>query len=280
MCILKGAVMESVFSSIAVELVCAHFARLDRNWRDTDYSDNVSRIYWIDAGRGIIQHHGRSITLLPGRLYLIPAGTLFSFSCDKRLDQHWIHLTAKWPGGLPLFELLDPAYEVEPRDKTQVRTLVRRLEELFKLSGPAGDLEKTGILFMLLAQFIKPAGVEAVAKRRKAYLRFQDTIQHIERNLAGPLRISDVARIAHLERTYFSRLFNECLGVKPAEYVMRRRLERAKQRLWTTEEPLRAIAESLGFSDAFHLSKSFKRLTGMSPSDFRNMRGESSVERG
>jgi len=81
-----------------------------------------------------------------------------------------------------------------------------------------------------------------------------------------------MAGVCHLERTYFSRLFLNHMGIKPSDYIMRRRIERAKQRLWTTEEPLRAIAESLGFSDAFHLSKSFKRIAGMSPRDFRALR--------
>lgn len=265
--------MDSILSSVVTELSAAYFNRLDANWHDTDYSDNVCRIYWIDAGHGRVCHHGREFTLRPGRLYLIPAGTLFSFSCDRRLDQHWIHFTANWSGGLPLFELVEPEYEVVPADKAHVRMLVRRLEALFKASGPAESIEKTGILLILLSHFITAAGAEAVAKRRRAYLRFQDTIRYMEEHIAGPLRISDVARVAHLERTYFSRLFRDCLGVKPAEYVMRRRIERAKQRLWTTQDPLKSIAESLGFADAFHLSKSFKRLTGMSPSDFRSMRG-------
>jgi AraC-like DNA-binding protein len=55
---------------------------------------------------------------------------------------------------------------------------------------------------------------------------------------------------------------------------MRRRAERAKACLWGTEAPLRAIAESLGFSDAFHFSKCFKRMTGVTPTDFRRLRQE------
>lgn len=137
----------------------------------------------------------------------------------------------------------------------------------------AEDSEKTGVLFLLLVPFLARAKPETVARRRRAYLRFREALAYIDAHLAEPPRVSELARVSHLERTYFSRLFQSQMGVKPAAYILRRRIEKAKQRLWTTEEPLRAIAESLGFSDAFHLSKSFKRLVGMSPSDFRGMRG-------
>ena len=263
--------MDTFFSSISARVVVAQFACLGSNWHDTDYSDDVSRLYWITAGRGIVRHHGRDFDLRPGGLYLIPAGTLFSYACTRRLHQHWVHFTAMLPGGLPLFEHLPIEYEVRPDDAPSVGRMVGRLEALAEQDGLAADFEKTGILFQMLAAFLAPAQAEMMSRRRNALLRFRTALQHVEDHLAEPLQVGDMARVSHLERTYFSRTFHHHMGIGPADYIARRRIERAKQQLWTTEAPLRAIAESLGFADAFHFSKSFKRITGMSPRDFRAM---------
>jgi AraC-like DNA-binding protein len=264
--------VEVLFPEIKLDLVTARYARLGREWKGTDYSDNWSRVYWIDRGVGRVRHHGREILLRPGRLYLIPAGTIFSYDCDRSLFQHWVHFTALLPGGLPLFVLVEPEYEVRPADVRQTRYWFRRLETLITAGHPADELEKTGILLQMIAAFLGSASRETMTSRRKAHLRFRATLANIEARLAGPLRVSDLAREAHLERTYFSRVFRECLGVKPAEYIIRRRVERAKPRLWETDDSLGAVAESLGFSDAFHFSKCFKRVTGLAPSEFRTLR--------
>ncbi len=152
------------------------------------------------------------------------------------------------------------------------RVLFERLEELEGRHDAQAELEKSGILSLMVAAFLGTADSEVMALRRKAYIRFQSTLDYIEMHLGESLRIGALAGLAHLERTYFSRTFQKCLGIKPVEYVMRRRVERAKQRLWSTDAPLRAIADGLGFSDAFHFSKCFKRLTGLTPSDFRALR--------
>lgn len=266
------AAMESLFSSAQLKLVTAQSGLLGTNWRNADYSDDVSRIYWIDSGRGAVRHHGCTYVLSPGRLHLIPARTLFSYSCDHRLYQHWIHFTATWPGGLPFFNFVEVNYEVEPPNRQAVQSMIRQLEGRLGDAGPAVEMERTGILFQLLSCFLPAGDSSRVARRRSASLRFQAILEYIDGHLSAPLTVSALARMAHLERTYFSRTFRRCLDVSPSGYVAHQRIERAKQRLWTTEEPLRAIAASLGFTDEFHFSRRFKKITGLSPRDFRRMR--------
>ena len=255
-------------------MAAARFARLGEEWKGSDYSDNLSRIYWIEKGRGRVCYGGREIVLRPGLLYLIPAGTVFSYGCEDRLDQHWVHFSAALFDGTPLFDLVDPECQVAPDDVRLTALWFRRLEALIQTHSPRDELEKTGIFFLLLAPFLGSVNHEMIVARRKARLRFRETLDYIDTHISEPLRIRDLAQAAHLERTYFSRVFRQCLGVKPVEYIMRRRAERAKACLWGTEAPLRAIAESLGFSDAFHFSKCFKRLTGVTPTDFRRLRQE------
>jgi AraC family transcriptional regulator len=68
------------------------------------------------------------------------------------------------------------------------------------------------------------------------------------------------------------RTFKVSVGVPPFHYIARRRLERACTMMMATREPLSQVALACGLCDQAHLSKVFRRLTGMSPSAWRRAR--------
>ncbi len=72
-----------------------------------------------------------------------------------------------------------------------------------------------------------------------------------------------------MDRSYFSTLFTRCFGLPPSRYVLWQRVEAVQRLLIETDWPLEALASETGFCDAFHLSKTFKRLTGISPRTYR-----------
>ncbi len=263
--------MESIDALVNLELKKARVQKLDRNWRNTNYSDDLCRLYRITRGRGRLWHHGREFVLQPGRLYLIPSGTVFSYASDGAMVQHWVHFTATLSNGLPLFALTDPLFEIEPEDPCRTAMLFRRTVMLEETQTPSAQMERRGILYMLLAPFFGGDNDKTALSRHAAYVRFGDTLTHIESHLEQPIRVAELARRCHLNRSYFTRLFRRSFGIHPAAFIMERRVERAKQRLWKADEPLATIAEGLGFSDAFHFSRSFKRIAGISPSGFRRM---------
>lgn len=70
----------------------------------------------------------------------------------------------------------------------------------------------------------------------------------------------------------FRRRFRAATGMSPREYAMAARLERARDRLLTGDEPVGAIADALGYRDAFLLSRQFKARFGLSPVEYRASR--------
>ncbi len=93
--------------------------------------------------------------------------------------------------------------------------------------------------------------------------------EFIEANLGSALGLSDLAEVAALSRFHFSRAFKATTGETPYQFVLRRRLERAKTLLATTNLSLDEIAPSVGFHDAAHLQKAFKAREGVSLRTFR-----------
>ena len=95
------------------------------------------------------------------------------------------------------------------------------------------------------------------------------TLAYIEANLASKLDIDDLANVVALSRSHFSRAFKRSVGLSPMEYVVVRRVERAKEIIGGTREPLAEVALVCGFADQAHLSRRFRDIVGISPGRWR-----------
>ena len=81
--------------------------------------------------------------------------------------------------------------------------------------------------------------------------------------------IDDLANVVALSRSHFSRAFKRSLGFSPMEYVVVRRVERAKAMISGTSEPLAEVALACGFADQPHLNRRFRDIVGISPGRWR-----------
>jgi AraC family transcriptional regulator len=108
---------------------------------------------------------------------------------------------------------------------------------------------------------LQPGGLATWQARR--------TLAHIEANLASKMDIEDLANVVALSRSHFSRAFKRTLGFSPMEYVVVRRVERAKAMISGTREPLAEVALACGFADQAHLNRRFRDIVGISPGRWR-----------
>ena len=88
---------------------------------------------------------------------------------------------------------------------------------------------------------------------------------HLERNLT----IEELAQVAGLSQFHFARAFKQSIGFAPYQYIVRRRIERAKMLLMIRNLPITEIASASGFSNQSHFSQVFRRLVGASPAAYR-----------
>jgi AraC family transcriptional regulator len=100
-------------------------------------------------------------------------------------------------------------------------------------------------------------------------VQLRQVTEYIDRCSAQNPSLIAMAEIVHMSPYYFSRLFKQSTGLTPHQYLLKLRVDRAKQLLKTTTLSIADIAGQVGFVDQSHLNRHFKRHFGVSPSHLR-----------
>jgi transcriptional regulator GlxA family with amidase domain len=92
---------------------------------------------------------------------------------------------------------------------------------------------------------------------------------YIDVHLAERFSNATLAAIAEVSTSHFVRAFKQSEGLTPHRYVIRRRVEHAKELLASTNLPLAEIAMTVGFADQSHCARCFREHVGVRPRDYR-----------
>lgn len=97
----------------------------------------------------------------------------------------------------------------------------------------------------------------------------EQVISYIKKNMPGEVTLQDTAAAVHLNPSYLSQLFKQQTKINFIDYVLNLRMEEAQKLLSTTTLRISEIADRLGYQDTSYFSHSFKRMVGLTPSEFR-----------
>jgi AraC-like DNA-binding protein len=100
-------------------------------------------------------------------------------------------------------------------------------------------------------------------------LRMQDIVRMIQQHPDQEYQLHDLARKSHLSLSRFRSLFKEEMGISPWLFILKTKIDAAKQRLSQGTEPVTQIAMQLGFSSSQYFATVFKRITGVTPFTYR-----------
>ncbi len=261
--------------NVELELIVAQRTLCGHEWGGAGLNtiiDPFTRLYWLVSGEADVRHHGREYHLLPGSLYLIPGHSPGYYCCPERMTLLWSHFTAKVLAGMDLFEMYPCQYEVgiPPAERPKIHQLWHRMIDLSKKRGLAARFEADAILRFFLSRFLRTIDEESEAARGSVYERLRPALEHIDQHLSEPIALEQLARLLHLQPTYFSNMFARHIGMPPKKYILWRRVRKAQSLLRATTLPVKEVAGMTGFGNEFYFSRAFSRLTGSPPSTFRS----------
>ena len=163
------------------------------------------------------------------------------------------------------FQLSDP----------YVRRTLLAIRDEIELPGPNGRLYRDTLVLVLLNQLVRCASnfatprPPACAKGGLSGWRLKRALEMLEGDLTEGPSLAELAHHVGFHPTSFCRAFKQSIGVSPHRYLLERRVAAAKEMMADHGLTLTQIALDCGFGTSSQFSEIFRRLTGMSPSDYR-----------
>ena len=225
-------------------------------------------LHMIVSGRGTYTTPEGSFSPGPGDIFLIRPFTEIEYAADS--DDPWEYYWVNFTGTDA--EVILNRTDFTPRSPVmhcQGSEIADAMEDIFKCgSGSNEDLELTGRLYILLSLLVK-ASVGRNQSDSAGKSCVKAAMDYISINYPLPLSVEDIAEAAGVSRTTLFRTFKAELGIPPADYLIEYRIGQAKKLLSATDISINAAARSAGYEDSLYFSRAFRKITGMSPTEYR-----------
>lgn len=166
---------------------------------------------------------------------------------------------------------LNPNRDLRRSDNPKVyeksKTLVGFQEKNAVLPA-ATVIETQGLILQLLSRFLACDRYSA-ARNELIPSRIMGSIDYIQTHLATGMTVKHLAEKANLSVDHYSRCFYRHVGLRPIEYIHRKRIERAQFLILTTDLSLSAIGEETGFDSLSYFTRIFRSVTGQPPGTYK-----------
>ncbi|MEV0290129.1 AraC family transcriptional regulator [Kribbella sp. NPDC050820] len=203
---------------------------------------------------------GTAYAVAPGYVSLTPAGTLVQFDYRGRSEHLYAHFRPTLAG--------EPSYLPVVQDAGSAAPVLAELLRSALEALPSGSARVTAEVWTALWR-IAELGSSASAQDA-THPAVSAAIAHIEANLAQPLTIPALARMAGVSHNHLTRLFHAETGLTVIAYIRRRRMARARHLLVSSTLSIPAVAASVGIPDLQAFNKTCRRELGGSPRAVRN----------
>lgn len=223
------------------------------------------------SGEGELSYDGQNYQLHSGDCVFIDCRKAYSHSTSDNLwSLQWCHFYApslpavyekyKERGGRPLFH---------PENIDLFTGLLSDLYNLAAMSDYIRDMrinEKLGTLLTLLMEQSWHPECMTVSRKRMELIEIK---KHLDEHYAEKITLDDLAKRFFINKFYLSKIFKETYGTTVNNYLISKRITRAKQLLRFTDMTVDEIGVAVGMGDANYFSRMFRKVEGSSPSEYR-----------
>jgi AraC family transcriptional regulator, transcriptional activator for feuABC-ybbA operon len=265
-----------------------HYCNVRQFNESRRYSRKLTRtiqhheLIFVTGGKGSIIIEKKRYQLREGMLFYICPDVLHSIEIDTEgpgyfLTVHfsYAHVSfndSKWvikdgEDTLPLH----PAQEL--KDYYQIDDIFKKLVDNWKAKLPGYEfITKTLLQQLVIAIY------QNIRKQNQNYatsLKVEKIIQYMHKNINNRVTLTELAEIVQLSPAYLSRAFKETTGYSVIEFFNKIKIDKAKELIIEGNKKVKEVAQTLGFTDEFYFSRIFKRIEGISPSEFysKNVHG-------
>jgi len=155
----------------------------------------------------------------------------------------------------------------------RIPVLYRSIGQSLRQGGHGAHFRALGYLYLLMAELgtaLQEPGTGAPRAENDTEALMQQIIRYLSTQYAEPISIERMADTLGYNRAYLSRIFKQRTGMTPVTFLLKLRIDKARQLLRERPElTVEQIAASAGFQDPLYFSRQFRRFYGQSPSSYR-----------
>jgi len=244
--------------------------------RDYEAPSHHTLSCYIADGTGTYRRDRPDNKGAPDKLCVIPAGSPSHWIINGSIRLAHVYISQA-QFALGCVSLLDrEPRELQLREATFIDDpqQTRRFRQLIALNwDEPGERLLTGSLAheILSHAILSEVGVRDGLRLKGGLASWQRRrlAEYIDTHLEQPLEVSELAGLCSLSEYHFARMFRASFGLAPHQYVLARRLARARQLLSGGELPLGEVALACGFASASHFSNRFRQALGATPGAYR-----------
>lgn len=270
-----GEMMKQL-NQMAFSLHLTGYVRREPGWRKEPHTHRFHSLWFVVKGQGEFVIDGVRSQAEPGKLYAIAPGMVSERTAgsDQPLEYYFIRFSYT-----SIYEENDEwTYENAESTPFPLRgvytvhnppQLINTLEQLVQLWQRRGQVVtmRRKILFLeLLVAIAQDFRAQLIAG--DTTMAIEMTINHMVHHYRENIALEQLANMAGLSTSHYSRLFKKYAGYSPIEYLTHLRMDRAKEMLALSDYRLKSVAQSVGYTDEFYFSRQFKKTVGCSPSDY------------
>lgn len=253
----------------------------------TNRHDNYEMIY-IKKGLVLFEISGEPITVGPNDMIIIKPGQPHKFSVDSDVKCEFLVLNFKFQSAVdghisqvPMGDFLNFVSGKESGNyltlkvsqKNEIVLLMNRILRERQSNEIGNDLLECLMvmeLFVLISRALKMEWENNIKTRSpKVKELIQVAVNYINNNYERDISLGDIAHFVFLSPSYFTRAFKEEVGMSPINYLLKTRIDRAKELLRETQMKVSEIALGVGFANQQRFNEIFKKYTGVTPLHYR-----------
>lgn len=223
-------------------------------------------IHFVKDGTGTFTIDGKTYTITPNQLFIIPAGYSFHYQADIKNPFHY-----SWFGFLGIKSnfiyqaVIKKQFVFDCKSAKYYEDIIREILRVSENSFSA-FLKINGLMYTLLGNLVEEIAIlDYHSKQSISAL----AMHYMELHYHEPIQIADIANFLGIHPNYFSNIFKKEQGQSPKQYLINLKIKKSKELLIQTNTPINLIANYVGFSDALTFSKFFRKYTNYSPTIYR-----------
>jgi AraC family transcriptional regulator of arabinose operon len=235
----------------------------------------IHQVIFCTGGSGILLVKGKKYQISSGQGFFIYPGISHEYyPVSEPWETHWI--TFRGSAIADLFAAL--CFENKPVFTIYDLDIVDNLFKQIIANGKSKLIDKGYFSSALLYTFLitlKSAISEIPLIRKENNLnQILPVISYIDINYNRQLSLKELADEINVSPQYLCRLFKQCYGMRPFEYVTKKRLQEAKKLLLENKLTVSDIAGETGYNDASYFCAVFKHYERITPNEFRALHND------